>query len=138
MDSSALYHHGIKGQKWGIRRYQNADGTLTEEGKKRYGSSSEEEKSAEKAAQRRAIKTKLRQAGMVALQTAAITAMLAQSVAILTDSRSDTGQSYVDTGKSYADLYLEKNKKRKMSSVKKEVDRSDWTWADYAWNEVEG
>ena len=32
-----LYHHGIKGQKWGIRRYQNPDGTLTEEGKKRYG-----------------------------------------------------------------------------------------------------
>ena len=31
-----LYHHGIKGQKWGIRRYQNKDGTLTAEGKKRY------------------------------------------------------------------------------------------------------
>lgn len=31
-----LAHHGIKGQKWGIRRYQNEDGTLTTEGKKRY------------------------------------------------------------------------------------------------------
>ena len=31
-----LYHHGILGQKWGIRRYQNEDGSLTEEGKKRY------------------------------------------------------------------------------------------------------
>lgn len=31
-----LYHHGIKGQKWGVRRYQNADGTLTTAGKKRY------------------------------------------------------------------------------------------------------
>ena len=30
-----LYHHGILGQKWGVRRYQNADGTLTEAGKKR-------------------------------------------------------------------------------------------------------
>lgn len=30
-----LYHHGIKGMKWGVRRYQNPDGTLTEEGKKR-------------------------------------------------------------------------------------------------------
>ena len=32
-----LYHHGIKGMKWGIRRYQNFDGTLTPKGKKRYG-----------------------------------------------------------------------------------------------------
>ena len=31
-----LAHHGILGQKWGVRRYQNADGTLTEAGKKRY------------------------------------------------------------------------------------------------------
>lgn len=32
-----LAHHGIKGQKWGIRRYQNPDGSLTSEGKARYG-----------------------------------------------------------------------------------------------------
>ena len=32
-----LYHHGIKGQKWGIRRFQNEDGSLTAEGKARYG-----------------------------------------------------------------------------------------------------
>lgn len=30
-----LYHYGIKGQKWGVRRYQYGDGTYTEEGKKR-------------------------------------------------------------------------------------------------------
>lgn len=30
-----LQHHGIKGMKWGIRRYQNADGTLTTAGKQR-------------------------------------------------------------------------------------------------------
>lgn len=31
-----LTHHGIKGQKWGVRRFQNDDGTLTDAGKKRY------------------------------------------------------------------------------------------------------
>lgn len=36
-----LCHHGIKGQRWGVRRYQNEDGTLTAEGKTRYGVDSE-------------------------------------------------------------------------------------------------
>lgn len=31
-----LEHHGIKGQKWGIRRYQNKDGSYTDMGRKRY------------------------------------------------------------------------------------------------------
>lgn len=30
-----LYHHGILGQRWGIRRFQNPDGTLTERGRQR-------------------------------------------------------------------------------------------------------
>ena len=37
MRNTYLCHHGIKDQKWGIRRYRNEDGTLTDEGKKRYG-----------------------------------------------------------------------------------------------------
>lgn len=36
-DGTELYHYGIPGQKWGIRRWQNPDGSFNEEGKKRYG-----------------------------------------------------------------------------------------------------
>ena len=36
MNNNELYHHGILGMKWGVRRYQNKDGTLTNAGKKRY------------------------------------------------------------------------------------------------------
>lgn len=40
-----LYHWGIKGMKWGIRRFQNPDGSLTPAGKKRYGRSESAEQS---------------------------------------------------------------------------------------------
>lgn len=35
--NNELKHYGVKGQKWGVRRYQNNDGSLTPEGRKRYG-----------------------------------------------------------------------------------------------------
>lgn len=42
MDTYRLIHSGVKGMKWGVRRYQNADGTLTPAGKKRYNRDTQE------------------------------------------------------------------------------------------------
>lgn len=47
-DSNELYHHGIKGMKWGIRRYQNYDGSYTQKGLDRYNKASEKYDQAKK------------------------------------------------------------------------------------------
>lgn len=49
-----LYHHGIKGQRWGIRRFQKKDGTLTNAGKNRY--SDDNKKGPSEAEQRKLAK----------------------------------------------------------------------------------
>lgn len=36
MNKTYMAHHGVKGQRWGVRRYQNEDGSLTSAGRKRY------------------------------------------------------------------------------------------------------
>ena len=67
-----LYHHGIKGQKWGVRRYQNADGSYTSEGKARRSSENSPTKKASDPEARKARAKKIAAAaGALTLAAAA-------------------------------------------------------------------
>ena len=58
--NNELYHHGVVGMKWGVRRYQNKDGSLTNAGKRHYGTKANFEKV--QAAKKAAAKANSKQA----------------------------------------------------------------------------
>ena len=66
-----LYHYGIKGQKWGVRRFQRKDGTLTPKGRKRYADDGGNEAPAERKGMSASTKKKLMVGAGIALATAA-------------------------------------------------------------------
>ena len=66
-----LYHHGIKGQKWGVRRFQNKDGSLTPAGKRRYDETNKPEKTVSDEERKRRIRKNI-MIGAAAAATALI------------------------------------------------------------------
>lgn len=80
----ALSHHGVKGQKWGVRRYQNPDGSLTPEGRDHYGIDSKKyftpnvKQTAARSARRSAIDGAIGTGVIGTVATAAAAAMAPQ------------------------------------------------------------
>ena len=68
---TTLCHYGIKGQKWGIRRFQRKDGTLTDKGRKRYSDDGGNEPAAKRKGMSASTKKKLMIGAGIALATAA-------------------------------------------------------------------
>lgn len=69
-----LVHHGIKGQRWGIRRFQNADGSLTSAGRSKYGVGPKRDKKkarADKKAAKKRAKAALERAKQIQKEKAA-------------------------------------------------------------------
>jgi hypothetical protein len=58
MHEAVLAHHGILGMKWGVRRYQNKDGSLTRAGKKRLAKEEQKERAAAKQAAKADVKNR--------------------------------------------------------------------------------
>lgn len=66
-----LYHHGIKGMRWGVRRFQRKDGSLTPAGKKRY---SDDDSKAEQSSKKKGLTSNQKKA--IAIGTAVVAAAL--------------------------------------------------------------
>lgn len=77
-----LEHYGILGMKWGVRRYQNPDGTLTQAGKKRYAGATQDQID---TSERR--KAKVVKAAKTAAKAVAVGGIAALSIVALTSGR---------------------------------------------------
>jgi len=82
-----LYHHGIKGQKWGILRFQNKDGSLTPAGRIRYGVGNAVQSAKGKASGKASSSTE---------KTAAIKTSTSKSVTKASEKQNSTNKSVKD------------------------------------------
>lgn len=124
-----LYHHGIKGMKWGKRRFQNPDGTLTNAGKRRYAQSIQKQAQGNTADERKKLVEDVRKDLVTNYKSA-----LKSQVANIKDTKAkwlamdtpendywDSGAAAKDSAKAYKKTldWFEKNDKAFLNEIVK-------------------
>ena len=105
VSTDELYHHGIKGQKWGVRRFQNSDGSLTSAGKKHMRKS--DEKTSNQNSQPMSTKRKVAIASAV-IGAAAVAAGAAYAAHKFSVNTKDlASKKYIEFGKKANDRFLD-------------------------------
>lgn len=118
--SDYISHYGIKGMRWGIRRYQNKDGSLTQEGKRRYNKSEDAEEV------ERIRKKKISEMSNKELETAVRRMNLERQYKDLRSNEISNGKrkakevlDYANTASSFYNLYNSPMGKAAKSAIKK-------------------
>lgn len=112
-----LYHHGIKGMRWGVRRYQRKDGSLTSAGKKRYSDDNPDEKKSEES-KKRGLSKKQKTAITVGAAVVATALVSYGSYRLVKSGKLD---GVINSGKSKLDSIFS-NKKNRSQTVQGLID----------------
>lgn len=137
MDYDQLYHHGIKGMKWGVRRFQKKDGSLTSAGRKRYGDGPDHDSDSESVSEKpkaSSSKKSVKEMTDAELNAAVNRLRLEQQYKQLSPEKVSLGKKFVDSlqkdvlipaakeaGKNVVKNLMEEELKK---SVKKITDKS--------------